>query len=95
MYGQGDEMEIPQELAQRYLRRRLEDLEILEKALMTHDFRICEEIGHRLRGSAQTYGFHDLAELGESLEKAATKEDETSLVEEVNSFRIWIDKYIN
>lgn len=88
-------MEIPEELAQNYLRRRMEDLNHLERALMAGDYKSCEEIGHRLKGSARTYGFDELEHLASSLEEDALKKDKISLTEDVNEFRTWVNKYIN
>ncbi|HLT22091.1 MAG TPA: Hpt domain-containing protein [Bacteriovoracaceae bacterium] len=88
-------MEIPEELARNYLRRRLEDIDHLEKALMVHDFEICQEIGHRLKGSARTFGFEDLEELASALEDDAANEDEISLAQDVDEFKLWVNKYIN
>lgn len=88
-------MDIPEELAQSYLLRRLSDLEALEKALLVEDYETCERIGHRLKGSASTFGFEDLAELARHLEKDANQEDVTSLFDDVNKFKIWLYKYIH
>ncbi|HLW57120.1 MAG TPA: Hpt domain-containing protein [Bacteriovoracaceae bacterium] len=88
-------MEIPEELAQNYLKRRLDDINSLEKALLGQDFDICKEIGHRLKGSARTFGFKDLEHLALSLEEDAQNEDLTSLAEDINSFKTWVYKYIN
>jgi HPt (histidine-containing phosphotransfer) domain-containing protein len=88
-------MEIPVELAQNYLRRRLEDVSELEKALFKHDFEVCKEIGHRLKGSAKTFGFDDLAELAGQLEEDAQQQNWSSVATHVEHFRIWVDKYIN
>lgn len=88
-------MEIPTELAQNYLRRRLADLDSLEKALLQQDFEVCEEIGHRLKGSARTFGFKDLERVASSLEEDALNEDSLSLAEDLKRFKIWLHKYIN
>lgn len=83
------------QLAQNYLRRRQLDLGELEKALLQQDFELCQEIGHRLKGSAKTFGFEDLAELASELEEDALKEDASSLERDVDKFKTWVSKYIN
>lgn len=88
-------MDIPEELAMNYLRRRLMDLESLEQALLQHNYKSCEEIGHRLKGSARTFGFQDLEQIARVLESNASKEDDASLLEDVMRFKIWLDKYIH
>lgn len=88
-------MDIPVEIAQNYLRRRLSDLEHLERALMKSDYDTCQLIGHRIKGSAQTFGFDDLANLAFSLEKNAKQRDKNSLSADVDDFRTWVNKYIN
>lgn len=88
-------MEVPIELAQNYLRRRVSDLEHLERALMISDYRVCESIAHRLKGSAKSFGFEDLAHLATALEKNAKEENMDSLASNVDDFKTWVNKYIN
>lgn len=92
---EGGVMEIPAEMAENYINRRIKDLEFLESALDDENFLVCEQIGHRLKGSALTFGFEELQEVATQLETHAKQQDKESLASDVNEFRNWVDKLIN
>jgi HPt (histidine-containing phosphotransfer) domain-containing protein len=54
-----------------YERARADDRVRLHSALADSDFHILERLGHKIRGSAATYGFEKTAQLAERLERAA------------------------
>lgn len=88
-------MEISSELATNYINRRIKDLEYLQTALEDEDFVICEQIGHRLKGSAATFGFQELQQVATQLEVHAKEEDIESLTLDVDEFREWVEKILN
>ncbi len=88
-------MEIPVELAENYINRRIKDLEYLETALDDENFLVCEQIGHRLKGSALTFGFSELQDVATQLETHAKEQDKESLASDVSDFRNWVEKLVN
>jgi HPt (histidine-containing phosphotransfer) domain-containing protein len=58
-----------------YIKAREEDARKLHLALEASDFHILERLGHKIRGSALTYGFVKTAALAEQLERAARAQD--------------------
>lgn len=58
-----------------YIKAREEDARRLHLALETCDFHILERLGHKIKGSALTYGFEKTAGLAEQLERAARAQD--------------------
>jgi HPt (histidine-containing phosphotransfer) domain-containing protein len=58
-----------------YERARGDDRVLLQTALASEDFHILEKLGHKIKGSASTYGFEKTADLGFRLEHAAAQHD--------------------
>jgi HPt (histidine-containing phosphotransfer) domain-containing protein len=59
------------ELVPAYLKRRSEDVDLLHSYLELQDFKSIQTVGHKLRGNAATYGFHELSKIGAEIEAAA------------------------
>lgn len=68
-------MEIPLKLKQNYIERRKNDLPLLQESIEKTDFNTLQRIGHQLKGNGLTFGFEELAQLGEKLEAAAKSQD--------------------
>lgn len=58
-----------------YLKTRLEDMVKLQSALENSDFRTIGQLGHKIKGSAASYGFPKVSDASHELESAAQKED--------------------
>ncbi len=54
-----------------YLERRSQEIIQMNDLLEKNDYRMLKRIGHQLKGSAKSYGFEDLGNLGSELEKAS------------------------
>ncbi len=63
------------ELAPGYIRNRRKDLIELKKYIEASDFKQIAILGHRTKGSAKSYGFEELGNLGSELEEAAKEMD--------------------
>jgi HPt (histidine-containing phosphotransfer) domain-containing protein len=59
----------------RYLGRRKVEIEELIKSLAGNSFDMAIMIGHRLKGSGETFGFPAISKLGTLLEAAALARD--------------------
>ncbi len=68
-----NKMQLTPELIEKFLQRRRQDGVECQKAFLRADWKILESIGHKLKGSASSFGFEDLGQLGEQLEAAAQK----------------------
>ncbi len=62
-------------LLPKYFETREEDLSIVKKAMNESDFQTIKKIGHRVKGSAKSYGFEEIGELSHKLEVAAENSD--------------------
>jgi histidine phosphotransfer protein HptB len=64
-----------------YERARSEDRVRLQTALASDDFKALEKLGHKIKGSAATYGFEKTAELGQRLQMTALQRSYTDCAE--------------
>lgn len=58
-----------EQLREGYLKSLADKLLALKKAAETHDFDAISRIGHQLKGSGRSYGFHEISELGGRIEQ--------------------------
>jgi HPt (histidine-containing phosphotransfer) domain-containing protein len=72
-------MEIPLKLRQNYVRRRQEDILSCETALKNKDFKTIETVGHQMKGNGLSFGYENIAKIGEQMEAAARAQDENKL----------------
>lgn len=56
-------------LLKNYLERRKLDLALCREALEARESAVLEQVGHRLRGNCETFGFPELMSVGEELER--------------------------
>ena len=78
------------DLIPRYLDNRQKDLHDSRQALSLGDYHRLERIGHNIRGSGGGYGFQRLAEIGASLERAASDHE----AEQVEASLEDLDEYL-
>ena len=58
-------------LVPRFLANRAREVVELREAIAARDFEGIRRLGHNLRGAAPSYGFTELAQVGERIEAAA------------------------
>jgi HPt (histidine-containing phosphotransfer) domain-containing protein len=74
----------------RFLANRRRDAEVVRACLASQDFETIARIAHNLRGNGPSYGFADIAELGERMETAAESRDAGGVEEQIDSFDAWL-----
>ncbi len=89
------EMEVPEEIMFRYMERRKRDLEMCWESLSNENYPVIEKVGHQLKGNGSTFGFDDLASIGNRLETAASVRDNQTLEEALRDFSHWVNNHIN
>jgi CheY-like chemotaxis protein len=62
-------------MAPAYIQKRKQELVEIHRYVEALDFKSLQMVGHRLKGSAKTYNFAALGDIGAELEKAAEKSD--------------------
>ena len=88
-------MEVPEEIMFRYMERRKRDLEMCWESLNSENFPVIERVGHQLKGNGSTFGFDDLANIGNKLEVAASAKDTATLQDVLKDFSHWVNNHIN
>ena len=83
-------MELSNEIIQKYLERRKQDLDNCLSFLARRDFHELEKIGHQLKGNGTTFGYPELSVIGKNLEQAAQAHDLTKLRAMVGSLFQWV-----
>lgn len=78
----------------KYLSRRGSDITDLKMSLETQDYSKLIMIGHRLKGSGQTFGFPLISSLGRSIEEAARLENVAALKGLILDLETAVEKYL-
>lgn len=84
--------EIPFEMQQIYWLRRKTDLENLKHALDAKTPELFQKIGHQLKGNAISFGFVELSELGQRMEKLNSDDFLKIAPQLVNELKSWVEK---
>lgn len=88
-------MEVSEEIKYKYLERRVKDLDACFESLKKKNFLNLEKVGHRLKGSATTFGHPELSSIGEKLEKSAGVKDEPQVEAILKEFKVWLKRKLN
>ena len=75
-----------------YFDRRIEELDVVQKAIDTLDYLTIQGISHRWAGSGETYGFTFLTSIGFEIEHEAKKE---SGMEEIKKGFAMVREYLD
>ena len=68
-----------EDLIPTFMKNRGKELETLRSALAGSDFEQLRQIGHRMKGVGNSYGFEKVSLLGKSIEDGARASDRTAL----------------
>lgn len=78
------------EIAAPFLNNRRKELIELQKLLAASDFIAIQNIAHKLKGNAGSYGFDALGELGARLEKGAKAKDSKAVQDCLTSIETFL-----
>ena len=68
-----------EDLVPAFMANRRKEVETLRAALEAGDFEQLRQLGHRMKGVGNSYGFAKVSELGKSIEDGARSEDRGAL----------------
>lgn len=68
-----------EDLVPAFMTNRRKEVETLRAALEARDFEQLRQLGHRMKGVGNSYGFGKVSELGKSIEDGARSEDRGAL----------------
>ncbi len=77
-------------LESRFIGHREDDLATIAQSLERGDFETIARLGHNLRGNGPSYGFPELAIMGEGLEGAARSRDVEQVRDAAAELASWV-----
>ena len=75
-----------------FLSNRKKELETLRAALAAADFEQLRQLGHRMRGVGNSYGFDQVSTLGKEIEDAARQEDKATIERNIAAYGVYLAK---
>ena len=73
-----------------FMSNRRKEVETLRSALASADFEQLRQLGHRMRGVGNSYGFQQISELGKQVEDAAIAGDRTGIAASIAEYSDYI-----
>lgn len=84
--------DIIKKLLPRYIKTRLEDIDEMKELVKNKNFKDLAGYGHKLKGSALSYGFKNINSLGKALEEFSTEGNYKKCVECIDQIKLIINK---
>ena len=81
-----------EDLIPMFMSNRKKELDALRAALAAADFEQLRQIGHRMRGVGNSYGFELVSTIGKHIEDGAHKADEASLATQIAEYGDYLSK---
>src|SRR6266446_9057185 len=81
-----------EDLIPAFLRNRNKELETLKVALAAADFEQLRQLGHRMKGVGNSYGFAHVSVLGQEIEDGARSGDRASLEARIAQYGDYLSK---
>ncbi len=75
-----------------FMKNRHKELESLKSALAAADFEQLRQLGHRMKGVGNSYGFAKVSELGKQIEDGARPGNESALRSGIAVYADYLDK---
>jgi HPt (histidine-containing phosphotransfer) domain-containing protein len=75
-----------------FLSNRKKELDSLRSALAAADFEQLRQVGHRMRGVGNSYGFERVSSLGKQIEDGARSRDKASLEAHIAAYGEYLSK---
>jgi HPt (histidine-containing phosphotransfer) domain-containing protein len=81
-----------EDLIPTYMSNRRKELEALRAALAAADFERLRQLGHRMRGVGNSYGFDDVTDLGKLIEDGARAGDKAGLEKHIAQYGDYLSR---
>lgn len=75
-----------------FMRNRQKEIDALRVALASADFEQLRQLGHRMKGVGNSYGFERVSILGKSIEDGARSGDRASLEASIGEYADYLSK---
>ncbi len=80
------------DLIPQFLGNRRKEIDSLRGALAAADFEQLRQLGHRMRGVGNSYGFARVSLLGERIEQGARSSDHVAIENCISEYRDYLDR---
>jgi HPt (histidine-containing phosphotransfer) domain-containing protein len=81
-----------EDLIPTYMSNRRKELDALRAALAAADFERLRQLGHRMRGVGNSYGFDDVTDLGKLIEEGARAGDKAGLEKHIAQYGDYLSR---
>jgi HPt (histidine-containing phosphotransfer) domain-containing protein len=81
-----------EDLIPTYMSNRRKELDALRAALAAVDFEQLRQLGHRMRGVGNSYGFDDVTDLGKLIEEGARAGDKAGLEKHIARYGDYLSR---
>jgi HPt (histidine-containing phosphotransfer) domain-containing protein len=85
-----EDIVIPEEIREKYLLRRKNDIEALKLSQTKKSMDDFKRIGHQLKGNAASFGYFELEKIAISMEGAAVRGDTFEAGRQLQLFELWL-----
>jgi HPt (histidine-containing phosphotransfer) domain-containing protein len=75
-----------EDLVPTFMKNRAKELDTLRNALAAGDFEQLRQIGHRMKGVGNSYGFEKVSQLGQQIEDRAKAADRAALGASIDEY---------
>jgi HPt (histidine-containing phosphotransfer) domain-containing protein len=75
-----------------FLQNRQKEVDTLRVALASADFEQLRQVGHRMKGVGNSYGFDHVSTLGHHIEQGARSGDRASLEKTISEYADYLSK---
>jgi HPt (histidine-containing phosphotransfer) domain-containing protein len=75
-----------------FMANRKKELDTLRAALAAANFEQIRQLGHRMRGVGNSYGFERVSSLGKEIEEGAKSDDKDSLATHIAAYGDYLSK---
>jgi HPt (histidine-containing phosphotransfer) domain-containing protein len=81
-----------EDLIPTFLGNRHKELDALRAALAAADFEQLRQLGHRMRGVGNSYGFDHISVIGKHIEDGARSGDKASLAAQIDDYGSYLSR---
>jgi HPt (histidine-containing phosphotransfer) domain-containing protein len=81
-----------EDLIPAFMSNRRKELDTLRVALAAADFEQLRQLGHRMKGVGNSYGFSHVSTLGRHIEEGARSADRAALEARIREYADYLDK---
>lgn len=81
-----------EDLIPTFMSNRRKELDALRVALAAADFEQLRQLGHRMRGVGNSYGFDDVTDIGKRIEEGARSGDQAALEKHIAQYGDYLSR---